>query len=325
MTTYLPHTWEDQLILLAEQAQDTYSEPSACHADHDRLAAAYAYCADMTRQNSKTFYLASALLPPEKRRAARALYAFCRVTDNLVDRPVEGVDLLEALETWRTQVSNAHLHHDDPILFAWADARQRFNIPPGYAEQLIDGVRRDLTQTRYATFGQLAQYAYGVASTVGLMAMHIVGYSGPDAIPYAVRLGVALQITNILRDVAEDFRYGRVYLAQDELALFGLSDETIKAGVVTDGWREFMRFQIDRNRMLYQESWAGIAKLDPDGRFAIAAAGKLYDAILGDIQRHDYDVFTRRAHIGTAGKLARLPGIWWMSRQPDTHEKATLL
>lgn len=311
--------------MLAQQAQNTLSEHGACHTDQHHLAAAYEHCANITRQNSKTFYLASALLPPEKRRAARALYAFCRVTDNLVDRPAAGVNLLEELENWRLRVQNAHLHHDDPILAAWADARQRFHIPPGYTDQLIDGVRRDLTQNRYENFAQLAQYAYGVASTVGLMAMHIVGYSGSEAIPYAVRLGVALQLTNILRDVAEDWRYGRVYLPQDELASFGLSDEAIAAGQVTPAWREFMRFQIDRTRTLYQESWAGITKLDPDGRFAIAAAGKLYDAILGDIQRHDYDVFTRRAHIGTAGKLVRLPAIWWMSRQTKTHQKATLL
>jgi len=325
MTTYLPQTWERNLILLAHQAQDTHSAPAACHTDDDRLAAAYDYCTHLTRQNSKTFYLASALLPPEKRRAARALYAFCRVTDNLVDRPDEGADLLSELEAWRVRVQNAHLHHDDPILYAWADARQRFQIPPGYADQLIDGVQRDLTQNRYANFAQLAEYSYGVASTVGLMAMHIVGYSGTDAIPYAVRLGVALQVTNILRDVAEDWRYGRVYLPQDELAAFGLSDEAIASGEVTEAWRKFMRFQIERNRMLYEESWSGISKLDRDGRFAITAAGKLYNAILGDIQNHDYDVFNRRSHLGAIAKLVRLPQIWWMSRRPDSHKQAVLL
>ncbi len=314
MTAYLPQTWEHQLIMLAEQAQHTRPEPVSHHADFDRLAAAYRYCADLTRQHSKTFYLASALLPAHKRRAARALYALCRVTDNLVDCPEEGTDPLVALEAWRVNVMEANCHSEDPVLMAWADARLRFNIPTGYVDQLINGVGRDLTQTRYETFADLAGYAYGVASTVGLMAMHIVGYSGPEAIPYAVRLGVALQVTNILRDVAEDWRFGRVYLPQEELARYGLDDAFLAAGQVTEDWREFMRFQISRNRMLYQESWAGIAKLDADGRFAIAAAGKLYDAILGDIERHDYDVFSRRARIGAAGKLARLPKIWWMSR-----------
>ena len=128
-------------------------------------------------------------------------------------------------------------------------------------------------------------------------------------------LGVALQLTNILRDVAEDWRNGRVYLPQDELAAFGVSEADIDAGQVTDHWRDFMRFQIARNRQLYEEAWPGIAMLNGDGRFAIAAAAELYRAILTDIEQHDYDVFTRRASIGLTGKLSRLPGIWWRSQR----------
>lgn len=324
MTAYLPQTWEHQLLLMAEEAQDTRSDHASGHhhTNHGTVAAAYAHCADITRQNSKTFYLASALLPPEKRRAARALYALCRVTDNIVDCPEDGVDTLSALEAWRVRVREADTCNTDPILAAWADARHRFAIPPGYVDQLIDGVRRDLTHKRYADFAQLAGYSYGVASTVGLMAMHIVGYSGAEALPYAVRLGVALQVTNILRDVAEDWRFGRVYLPQDELAMYGLSEDDIALGKVTEAWREFMRFQIARNRLLYKESWEGVAMLDPNGRFAITAAGQLYNAILTDIEHHDYDVFSRRAHIGAAGKLARLPQIWWMSVRRAPHTKA---
>jgi phytoene synthase len=315
----LSHTWEQQLLLLAEQASKTTSERQYLTSDHDELSAAYAYCARVTRDNSRTFYLASQLLPTQKRRAARALYAFCRVTDNIVDNPEPGAPpTAEVLEAWRAGVHTEPLATNNPVLLAWSDARQRFKIPDGFADQLIDGVKRDLTHTRYATFAELAEYSYGVASTVGLMAMHIIGFRDDDAIPYAVRLGVALQITNILRDIGEDWRAGRVYLPQDELAAFGLSEDDIAAGKVTDAWRNFMRFQIERNRRLYQDSWAGIAALDPDGRFAIAAAGKLYNAILDDIIAHDYDVFTRRAHIGSMGKLMRLPQIWWLSRQKSS-------
>ena len=164
------------------------------------------------------------------------------------------------------------------------------------------------------TFHDLATYSYGVASTVGLMSMHIIGYSGPEAIPYAIKLGLALQMTNILRDVAEDWQRGRVYLPQDELAYFGLTEGTIADGRVTDQWREFMRFQIDRNRQLYAEAWPGIGMLNKKGRFAIAAAAGLYRGILNDIENHDYDVFSRRSHIGTFGKLRRLPMLWWQSR-----------
>ena len=278
----------------------------------------------MTRYHSRTFYLASGLLPADKRRAARALYAFCRVSDDVVDHldeddPTPGDwklaeidDRRAALAAWRDLALDPHPPADEPVALAWADARSRYDIPVGYAEQLITGVARDLDTTRYATFDELAAYAYGVASTVGLMAMHIIGFSGDQALPYAVKLGVALQITNILRDVGEDWRGGRLYLPQSELAAFGLRESDL--GQIDDRWRKFMRFQIARTRQLYDEALPGIAALNPDGRLAITAAADLYRAILDDIEAHDYDVFRRRAHISGLGKLARLPGIWRTSR-----------
>jgi phytoene synthase len=147
------------------------------------------------------------------------------------------------------------------------------------------------------------------------MSMHIIGFSGPQAVPYAIKLGVALQMTNILRDVAEDFANGRVYLPQDELAGFGLTEGDLRRGVVTDKWRAFMQFQIERTRNLYDEAWPGIGMLNASGRMAIAAAAELYRSILSDIEKHDYDVFSRRAHVSTAAKLSKLPGIWWRSRR----------
>ena len=184
-----------------------------------------------------------------------------------------------------------------------------------YAEQLLDGVASDLTRCRYQSFDELAEYAYRVASTVGLMSMHIIGFSGAEAIPYAIKLGVALQMTNILRDVGEDFRNRHVYLPQEELERFGLSEKDLAAGVVTLGWRKFMRYQIQRVRRIYAEAWPGIGMLKGDGRFAIAAAAGLYEAILDDIEKHDYDVFSRRASIGAWGKLSRLPGIWFKTQR----------
>jgi phytoene synthase len=201
------------------------------------------------------------------------------------------------------------------VAVAWAHARQQYRVPSRYAEQLIDGVARDLAQTRYQTFAELASYCYGVASTVGLMSMHIVGFAGDEAIPYAIKLGVALQMTNILRDVGDDWRAGRVYLPQDELAQFGLSEQDLAAGAVTERWRAFMRFQIDRTRRLYAESAPGIGLLHQDGRFAIAAAADLYRGILDAIEQADYDVFSHRAYVGTWGKLRMLPRIWWRSRR----------
>jgi phytoene synthase len=256
--------------------------------------------------------MASSLLPVEKRRAVRALYAFCRVTDDIVDEHPDSA--VTELQEWRHHAFAWEPPADDLVAAAWADTRARYHIPVRYAEQLIEGVARDLTQTRYETFADLATYSYGVASTVGLMSMHITGYSGPEAIPYAIKLGLALQMTNILRDVAEDWERGRVYLPQDELAAFGLSDSTIGNGRVTPQWRQFMQFQIERNRRLYAEAWPGIRMLNRDGRFAIAAAAGLYCAILEDIEQHDYDVFNRRAYISTGNKIRRLPGLWIQSR-----------
>jgi phytoene synthase len=224
-------------------------------------------------------------------------------------------DSTAALQMWRSRALHSNDHSHDPIPTAWRDACATYHIPQLYAEQLIDGVARDVVQNRYQTFAELAEYAYGVASTVGLMSMHIIGYTSEEAIPYAVRLGVALQMTNILRDVAEDWRRGRLYLPQEELAAFGLSEADIAAGIVTEKWRSFMRFQIERNRRLYREAWPGIALLNPEGRLAIAAAADFYAAILHDIEQHDYDVFTRRAHVGKWGKLRRIPSLWWQTRQ----------
>ena len=161
----------------------------------------------------------------------------------------------------------------------------------------------------------MAAYSYGVASTVGLMSMHIIGYSDSDAVLYAIKLGVALQLTNILRDVSEDWRRGRLYLPLEELAAHGLSEADVEAGQVDDRWRAFMRFQIARNRDLYAEALPGIAFLNREGRLAVAAAAELYRAILNDIEAHDYDVFSRRAYVNAWNKLRRAPGIWWRSRR----------
>lgn len=310
-----PHqTWEYQLLTWAHEALNSAITGALVEADERTLRASYRYCAELTRLHSKTFYLASGLLPAEKRRAVRALYAFCRITDNIVDEN-QGEDLQAVLDDWARRISLPRPPANDPVAMAWADAQARFNIPSGYARQLINGVARDLRQRCYATFADLAEYAYGVASTVGLMAMHIIGFDGAQAIPYAIKLGVALQLTNILRDVAEDWGAGRLYLPQDELAAFGLCENDIAHGRAGRRWQEFMAFQIARNRRLYSESRAGIAMLVPDGRLAIQAAADLYQAILRDIERHDYNVFRRRAHITVATKLRMLPGIWWRARQ----------
>ena len=310
MTIYA-RNWESTLLSWAIEPLREQNESHAELSSNMLLDKAYEHCKHITRYHSRTFYLASTLLPIEKRRAVHALYAMCRITDDIVDQAeVVDTDPLATLEDWYQRLSHQKATINHPVILAWADARARFAIPHSYVRQLIDGVALDMQQTCYLSFDDLARYSYGVASTVGLMAMHITGYASEDALPYAVKLGVALQMTNILRDVGEDWRNGRVYLPQDELADFDLSETDLDAGQVSRHWRTFMQFQIQRNRELYAESLPGIRYLHPDGRFAIAAAAELYQAILSDIEAHDYDVFSRRSRVSTLGKVSRLPGIW---------------
>lgn len=312
MTTVPRHGWEARLLRLAGEARRPEPPALPVTAGAGRLQWAYAHCAALTRAHSRSFHLATALLPAGKRRAMRALYAICRTSDDLVDRQQGEA----AFQAWRALVLHPESAPDDPGLLAWADTRRRCAIPLRYVEQLLNGVAQDLHPVPLITFDDLAAYAYGVASTVGLMSMHIVGYHSAEAVPYAIKLGVALQLTNILRDVGEDCRAGRLYLPLAELAQFDLTPADVAAARVDERWRAFMRFQIARNRQLYTEAWPGIGLLHADGRLAVAAAAELYRRILQDVERHDYDVFTRRAHVSTLVKLSRLPGLWWRSRTP---------
>ena len=322
MSTCL-QTWERHLLSLANEDRRAVAvQPIRPIADSRLLSRAYAYCADVTATHSHTFHAATHLLPREKRQSVRALYAFCRVADNIVDCTDCAVE--ETLAAWRKHALGSHPPENDLVAIAWTDTRTRYRIPNRYAEQLIEGVARDLRQTRYQTFDELTAYAYGVASTVGLMSMYIIGYADARAIPYAIKLGVALQLTNILRDVGEDWMAGRIYLPQNDLARFGVSDADIARGVVDERWRALMRFEIARNRQLYAEALPGIQLLHRDGRLAVTAAAELYRAILDDIQAHDYDVFHRRAHVSTFRKLRQLPGIWWRSTQHPTTEPETI-
>jgi phytoene synthase len=207
-------------------------------------------------------------------------------------------------------VENASFAQDDLVAAAWADTLARYHIPRHYALQLIDGVARDLFQVRYQTFDELATYCYGVASTVGLMSMYIVGFHSSEAVPYAIKLGVALQMTNILRDVGEDYHSGRLYLPRQELAFHGIRELDIAQGRLNDNWRQFMRFQIERTRQLYAESWPGVRMLEREGQLAIGAASVFYQGILDEIEKNDYNVFSRRASLSALGKISRIPALW---------------
>ena len=299
--------WEQSLLALAQEAGEFHTHGARISTPEVQiLHRAYENCRQVTAQNSRSFYLATTLLPRKKRQAVRALYAFCRLADDLIDK--SHVQPGPALQRLRERIHSPKPFDNDPseeILLAWEDARHRYHVPIRYSDQLLDGVERDLQPIRYNTFEELTVYCYGVASTVGLMSMHIIGYS-PEATPYAVKMGVALQLTNILRDIGEDYRAGRLYLPLEDLTAFGLDEHDVASGLVDERWRRMMRFQIDRTRQIYAESWPGIAYLDPRGRLSTAAAAIFYRGILDDIEAHDYDVFTRRAHVSEWNKIRLL-------------------
>jgi phytoene synthase len=277
-----------------------------------RLQRDFDHTAEVTRLHSRTFYTATALLPAKGRRAIRALYAFCRMTDDLVDnKAATSTDV----DRWRASAARPAHDQDDPVLRSWAHIRDHYGVDLTHQNELIDGVHLDLVHNRYATWAELERYCYLVASTVGLMSIPIVGLAPgvtfERAAPYAIKLGVALQLTNILRDVGEDAARGRVYFPAEDLHRFDLSAEDILRGVHDARFVGLMRFEIARARHLFSEALPGITLLAPGARLAVGAAALLYRAILDEIEGLEYRVHTQRAHTTTMQKLTALPGIYW--------------
>jgi phytoene synthase len=265
-------------------------------------------CGGVTRSHGRTFYFASQLLPPIKRRAIHSAYAFCRVADDLVDTsPVLGADLVEEkLAAWESQL-DAPL---DPIARAYAHTRQRYGIPTTPTYDLFTGMRMDLYPRMYGTWDELREYCYCVAGTVGLISAPILGLRSPAALPHAVDLGIAMQLTNILRDVAEDAALGRLYLPLDDMRMFGVDPESILAGSPNGDFRGLIEFEISRARAYYDSAREGIHQLDLSGQLTTLASSHLYGKILHQIEGQKYDVFAQRAHVPTSRKLREMPVIF---------------
>jgi len=268
------------------------------------LRVAYQTCREITRTASKTFFLASLFLAPEKRRAVWAVYAFCRTADDLVDttRPAsERLSRIDELERKLLAATSGHVR--EPIFAAYADASRRFNIPLEPALALLRGARMDVTVRRYATFDELCDYCYHVASTVGLLVSPILGYASPEALHYGVTLGRAMQLTNILRDVGEDALMGRIYLPVEDLARFGYAEDNVFEKVVDERFIALMAFQISRVREIYEAAEPGIAMLSPESRYTVRLALSLYRRILRAIELNEYNVYTRRAYVPLSAKI----------------------
>lgn len=274
------------------------------------LSDSYNKCKQITKAHAKSFYLASQFLPKKKRHATYVLYGFCRYTDNIVDENLEeGVEAKkDRLRKWSLELSSALANGKSmhPILHAFAHLCKDYPIKEKHAFELIRGVQMDLEKNTYESYSDLKLYCYRVASTVGLMMSEILGYKSKDALPYAVKLGEAMQITNILRDIKEDYETGRLYLPNTLMKGYGVSQDDIKNGNVTLGFRKMVEFLATKADALYQEAEIGIEMLDYRTRFSIIAASKTYQGILKQIRRSDYDVFSKRHYVPWQKKIAML-------------------
>ena len=263
---------------------------------------------EVIRSHSKTFFFATALLPRAERRAIRSLYAFCRASDDLVDC---ADTTQQDLDAWRAEVCLPVERQSNPILLSWACIREQYGINRAFEKELLDGIEMDLAFRMYDTWEELQTYCYRVASTVGLLSMPIIGLakgvSFEHAARYAIKLGIALQLTNILRDVGEDAERGRVYFPREDLERFGLSESDILQHVYDRRFIELMRFEIARARRLYREALPGIALLSRHARPAVGAAALLYGAILNEIEAIKFRVYAHRAHISGMKKIRMVP------------------
>ncbi|HEY6393931.1 MAG TPA: presqualene diphosphate synthase HpnD [Candidatus Binataceae bacterium] len=285
----------------------------AVHAEPG-LAADYERCAEITRRSSSNFYYAFMLLGPERRRALNAVYAFCRFVDDIADDETirEPARLLEKWHAELALIYDGMPHY--PVSRALSDSVLHFSIPRDYFEEFIAGVEMDLTQKRYATFEELRLYCYRVASVVGLICIEIFGYSNPAAKTYAEELGVACQLTNILRDVREDAERGRIYLPLEDLAHFGVSEDEILTGVYSDSFVRLMEFEANRARKYYDRADRVLPPEDRSSLLTAEAMRQIYGALLNRIVQSNYRVLDRRLSLSAPRKLYLVGRTWATSR-----------
>jgi len=294
-----------------------------------QLDQAYEICRKETQKWAKTFYLGTLLLPQEKRRAIWAIYVWCRRTDEIMDSLEASTksqdELSDNLDEWEENTRNVFKGNIkselDSVLF---DTIEKYpqSIQP-YLD-MIDGQRMDLNKFRYKDFDELKLYCYRVAGTVGLMTQNVMGIDSaytsapwsakPDPSEAAIALGIANQLTNILRDVGEDRQRGRIYLPQVDIEKFNYSEEELLQGKINKQWKSLMNFQLTRAREWFQKSEDGIKWLSSDARWPVWTSLRLYRGILDSIERLDYDVFYNRAFVKNSVKALEIPISFLISR-----------
>jgi 15-cis-phytoene synthase len=275
--------------------------------------------AEITRKSRSNFYYAFLALPRSRREALYAVYAFCRTVDDIADRPGDadpGAQRRE-LDDWRADIARCYDAGDPPrhpIARRLAAAIRTYPIPRAALEAIVDGVAMDLRGTDYETFEDLHPYCYRVASAVGLCCIEIFGYREPRTREYAVNLGVALQLTNILRDVGADARMDRVYLPRQDLRTFGVTVDDLREGRMTDRFQKLMAHEADRARTYYEKAWAAFPAADARSLVAAEIMGRIYRALLAEIEARRFAVFGERIAVPARRKVAIALRCWAAAR-----------
>lgn len=272
------------------------------------LAGGLRKCKEITQRYGTSYFFATQFFPREVREGIYGIYAFARIPDEIVDDPNKGdkAETRAKLDEWRSSWLAAMKagRSDDDVMNAIVHTFHKFQIPVEDGEAFLSSMLMDEEVATYETYADLENYMYGSAGVIGLMVTRIVGYSTDAAFEYAKKLGYAFQVTNFLRDIREDYdELGRVYMPQDELRRFGLSNDDIARRVYDERFINFMKFQIERNRQIYREALFGIPMLAWRGRLAVRIAYVLYKAILAEIERVNYNVYLGRVRTNFAQKL----------------------
>lgn len=280
--------------------------------DGGALDAAYAECRAVAKREARNFYYAFLALPPRRRRAIHAAYAFSRLADDIADGPGDAPAKRAELAALRERLRAAFAGRPDaPVFAALADAARAYAIDEALFQDVISGVEMDLAPRRFADFGELKRYCYHVASVVGLISIRVFGCrGGPAAEESAVDFGIAMQLTNILRDLREDAERGRVYQPLDEMARRGYSEDDLRRGEVNAAFRALMEEQAARARRYFASGARLLPLVEPESRPCAEGLLRLYSGLLDRMEARGWDVFSRRASLSTAEKLALVCKLW---------------
>ncbi len=262
------------------------------------------YCQQKASRSGSSFYYSFLFLPPARRRAITALYAFCREVDDVVDECADANVARTKLAWWRSEVAALYEGHGrHPVAQALAGVVTAFRLPQERLQEIIDGMEMDLTRRRYADFAELRLYCYRVAGVVGLLSAEIFGYADPRTLTYAENLGMAFQLTNIIRDVGEDARRDRVYLPLDELARHDVSVADIMHARASDGFRQLMEFQVERALGYYRDAFAALPAGDRKAQRPGLVMAAIYQTLLAEIRADGMPVLTQRTSLTPLRKL----------------------